>query len=69
LTHQERVEKYCEEHFWWIRNFHKVGWMYANGFIDAKTYSDLSKLKIRKFNGQLATLDKVAQEHYEQTNG
>ena len=65
LTHQERVDKWFKDNMWYMKNFHKVDYFFANGFIDYKTYVDLSKLKIRKFNGQLAILDKVIQEHYD----
>ena len=64
MTHEERVQKYCEKNLWWIPNFHRLGFMYANGFIGEKTYNDLIVTKIRKFNGKLATINKALEEHY-----
>ena len=64
LTHEERVNKWLKDHMWWLPNFHKLSYMYFNGFVSEKTYKDLIYLKIRKFNGRLGTMNKVLEDHY-----
>ena len=44
---------------WWLPNFHRLSFMYVNGFISDKTYNDLIGTKINKFNEKLATINKV----------
>ena len=63
MTHEQQLDKWFENNQW-IRNFHKLSFMYANGFVGEKTYQDLVGTKIKKFNGQLATVNRVLEEHY-----
>lgn len=63
MTHKDRISKWFENNPW-IKNYHKLSFMYANGFIGEKTYSDLIGMKIRKFNGELGRMNKTLEEHY-----
>ena len=64
MTHKERVDKWFKKNMWWVPNFHRLSFMYVNGFVSEKTYNDLIGTKIRKFNGQLGRMNKILEEHY-----
>ncbi len=63
MTHKQRISKWFENNPW-IKNYHKLSFMYVNGFISEKTYSDLICTRIKQFNGKLNSINKVLEEHY-----